>query len=155
MGPFTPTTQDSTIYTLAAQMMAALPVGATGDADRARIDKALDLVGDVQRMPDRPDLFLVTSQSTADTAYQVHQGQCNCPDASRRDARRCKHSRAVEIFIKLERLDAEQSDPTLTIRVDPDLPAQCSRCHTEAASPRHRGGLGKQCISAELFGAEV
>ena len=106
MTTLTPT-QDSMVYQIAAQMMAA----ATSDADTARIDRALDLVSGVERMA-RPDLFLVTSATVADAAYRVHQGQCNCPDASKRDARRCKHAVAVQLFCQLERaeVDAEQSD---------------------------------------------
>lgn len=113
MGPFTPTTQDTTVYTLAAQMMAA----AASDADRARIDKALDLVETVERTA-TPGLFLVGSQSCPNGAYRVRDGLCCCPDAANRDARRCKHAVAVELFKQAERLDAEQSDPT----PDPDAP---------------------------------
>ncbi len=114
MSALTPT-QDSMVYQLAAQMMAA----ATSDADTARIDRALDLVSGVERMA-RPDLFLVTSQTVADAAYRVHQGQCNCPDASKRDARRCKHVYATVIFQQLERMEAERLDPTLSVVVEPE-----------------------------------
>jgi hypothetical protein len=114
MGPFTPQTQDTTVYTLAAQLMA----DAANDGDRERIDRALDLVATVERTPIR-GLFLVPSASTAGGCYHVRHGLCDCPDAQRRDALRCKHAAAVQLFQLVERADAEAGDPTIAITVEP------------------------------------
>jgi len=102
--------QDSIIYQIAAEMMAA----ATTDADRARIDRALDLVGSVERTAN-PGRFLVQSQSNPNGAYLVDHGTCHCPDAAKRDSRNCKHSWAVRLFAAVERaeVDAEQADATI------------------------------------------
>ena len=100
------TQQESTIYTLAAELMAAAP----SDADRARIDRALDLVETVERTAN-PGRFLVPSQSNPNGAYLVDHGTCHCPDAAKRDSRNCKHSWAVRLFCAAERLEAEQDEP--------------------------------------------
>jgi hypothetical protein len=113
-------TQDSTLYRLAADLMAALPRGATGDADRARIDRALDLVATVERTA-FPSVYLVRSASEPNRAYRVHNNLCNCPDTPReRGATRCKHEWAVLLFNQWERADAEAHDPTITITVEPE-----------------------------------
>ncbi len=146
MSALTPT-QDSMVYHLAAQMMAA----ATSDADTARIDRALDLVKTVQRMPTRADLFIVNSATTADTAYSVHQGQCNCDDASKRDARRCKHAIAVQLFCQLERaeVDAEQTedDNYYCVLCDEVIPAV-------AVVETRWGFMHERCAASEPRDAE-
>jgi hypothetical protein len=106
-------TREHTIYRLAADLMAALPPGATGDADRDRIDRAIDLVETVERTAS-PSVYLVRSASTPDAAYRVQSNLCNCPDTPReRGAACCKHAYAVQLLNRLERAetDAEQRLP--------------------------------------------
>ena len=107
----TPTTQDSIIYQLADQLMSAT----TNEADRARIERAIDLVPTVERTA-TPGLFLVPSATTPDGCYRVRDGFCCCPDASKRDARSCKHAVSVILFQQAERADADRyAPPTLTV----------------------------------------
>jgi hypothetical protein len=114
MGPFTPQTQDSTVYQLAAQLMA----DATNDGDRARIDRALDLVATVERLPSGQ--WSVPS-STGQGGYVVSRDArtCDCHDYTRRETA-CKHIFSVRLAQQVERADAEAADPTITIRVDPE-----------------------------------
>jgi hypothetical protein len=62
------------------------------------------------------NVFLVTSASTPDRAYAVMRigalVTCDCPDYRERGGP-CKHGWAVVCFEAAERLDAEESDPTL------------------------------------------
>jgi hypothetical protein len=163
-------TREHTIYRLAAELMATLPQGATGDADRDRIDRAIDLVGTVERTFS-PSVYLVRSASTPDAAYRVQANGCNCPDTPReRGAACCKHAYAVQLLNRLERAETDAEQAVITIHVEPEdeaipywptagepcaLPPQCRRCQAEPACPRHPDGLGKACITNELYGEEV
>jgi hypothetical protein len=133
--------------------------------DATRLAKAVRIVqaGAVERLP--AGLWLVISETSPDGCYRVTHGQCNCPDAARRDARGCKHAIGVALFIAAERAEAEQGldvDAPIGYELTAlafellgeacDLPAQCSRCGQEAAIPSHRDHLGATCISRELFG---
>jgi hypothetical protein len=79
--------------------------------DPRRLLDAAALVPTVERTATL-GLFLVRSATTPDAAYHVQSGVCNCMDAQRRDARRCKHALAVAAFQLLERAEAEAGDPT-------------------------------------------
>jgi hypothetical protein len=69
-----------------------------------------------------PGLFLVPSATTPDAAYRVQNGLCNCLDAQRRDARRCKHALAVAAFQLLERAEAEAGQPVDPADADEEIP---------------------------------
>jgi hypothetical protein len=79
--------------------------------DPRRLLAAAALVPTVERTATL-GLFLVRSATTPDAAYHVQSGVCNCMDAQRRDARRCKHALAAAAFQLLERAEAEAGDPT-------------------------------------------
>jgi hypothetical protein len=166
MGPFTPQTQDSTVYQLAAQLMA----DATNDGDRARIDRALDLVATVERT-NRPGVWLVRSASQPDRAYRVEGQVCSCADHAKRQAA-CKHYWATVLAHRLERMDAEAHDPILEIVVRPEdeaipyeltglallgepcdlapLAATCILCR-EPVQRVTRSGECLPCVNAYMF----
>jgi len=138
------------------------------DQDPTRLEKAVQLVreGAVERTAD-PRVWLVVSQSCGTSAYRVIGGQCHCPDASRRDARRCKHAASVALYQLAERVEVDLDGVSvdepigyvLTVEAirwldgeAVDLPRQCSRCHSENAILTHRDGLGARCIAGELYG---
>jgi hypothetical protein len=100
MGPFTPQTQDSTVYTLAAQLMA----DAANDGDRARIDRALDLVATVERLPSGQ--WSVPS-STGQGGYVVSRDArtVRLPDYTRRET-------ALQAHFQRPALRAWSSAPT-------------------------------------------
>jgi hypothetical protein len=74
------------------------------------------------------NVFVVTSASVADHAYVVVRTgallTCDCDDYRHRGGP-CKHGWAVVCFEATERLDAEASDPTVTLfptpAYDPDV----------------------------------
>src|SRR5215204_414 len=78
--------------------------------DPRRLLDGAALVPTVERTA-TPGLFLVPSATTPDAAYRVQNGLCNCLDAQRRDARRCKHALSVACFQMLERRELEVGDP--------------------------------------------
>jgi hypothetical protein len=135
----------------------------------ARISRAAGIVktGYIERVA--PDMWLVGSESSPDNAYRVTRGQCNCPDAQRRDARNCKHCWSVRLAVQAERLEAESALDAdapipyaltdlayLVLDGEPcALPAQCPRCHAEAAILSHIDHLGAACLSRELFGGDA
>ncbi len=137
-------------------------------ADAARIDRAVELVqrGHVERTA-RPGQWLVVSRTVANRAYHVSAAGCDCEDYRKRGGH-CLHQYAVELFCYAERAEAE---PTLDVDapvpfaltdlaylvLDGEpcaLPAQCPRCHAEAAILTHRDHLGARCLADELFGTD-
>src|SRR5829696_5324331 len=89
--------------------------------DPRRLLDGAALVPTVERTA-TPGLFLVPSATTPDAAYHVQSGVCNCLDAQRRDARRCKHALAVRAFEMLERRELEAGDPTPAGSTDEPIP---------------------------------
>jgi hypothetical protein len=71
-----------------------------------RLMDAASLLVNVERTS-TTGLFLVVSASDPAVAYRVQGGLCNCPDASKRDPRRCKHALSVRCFELLERADVD------------------------------------------------
>jgi hypothetical protein len=151
----------ATIDRLAVDLMTRNPANAERISRGAEIAKAAG----VERTA-APFVFLVASQSAASAMYRVDHGLCSCPDASRREARECKHAWACRLALQAERTEAEAGMPAdeaipyeLTelayLALDgehPDLPLLCHRCHAEPSLPSHRDHLGADCISRELFG---
>jgi uncharacterized Zn finger protein len=84
-----------------------------GAAERIARGAALVAAGAVERVY---NVFLVTSASAPDRAYAVMRigalVACDCPDYRERGGP-CKHGWAVVCLEAAERLDAEQSDPTV------------------------------------------
>jgi hypothetical protein len=126
--------------------------------DPRRLLDGAALVPTVERTA-TPGLFLVPSATTPEAAYRVQNGVCNCLDAQRRDARRCKHALAVRAFQMLQR-DAEASDPTLQpipyaltprgLAASTDPLTECAACDHDAVY--HDGAAGactRQGVDAE------
>src|SRR3954471_24788867 len=89
--------------------------------DPRRLLDGAALVPTVERTA-TPGLFLVPSATTPNAAYRVQNGVCNCLDAQRRDARRCKHALAVIAFQLLERVEAEAGGPTSAGAAEEPIP---------------------------------
>jgi hypothetical protein len=89
---------------------------------------------------------------TPDAAYRVENGVCNCLDAQRRDARRCKHALAVRAFQMLERADAEVgclADPDADAAIPHVLTAQAI-----AVLEPHRECAACPCTAADHDGPD-
>src|SRR4051812_11909018 len=94
-------------------IVATLTTANPGAACRIARGAALVAAGAVERVH---NVWLVTSASTPNRAYGVIRLgallTCDCPDYRERGGP-CKHGWATVIYQAAERLDAEQSDPTL------------------------------------------
>jgi len=106
-----PTFSLATLRTVLAEMTAERP-------DRAcRLQRAAYLVAfRVIERAETPGCWWVQSETDDAQQYFVvdvggDRFTCRCPDAERR-GHPCKHSLAVMLHQRAERLDAEQSDPT-------------------------------------------
>jgi hypothetical protein len=107
---------DATLTLIVAHLPAivtTLTAANPGAACRIARGAALVAAGAVERVY---NVFLVTSASAPDRAYAVMRIgallTCDCPDYRERGGP-CKHGWAVVCFEVAERLDAEQSDPTV------------------------------------------
>src|SRR4051794_9229867 len=143
------TTLDPIVAHLPA-VVTTLNAAHPGAACRIARGAALVAAGAVERVY---NVWLVTSASTHNRAYGVVRvGElltCDCEDARRR-GNPCKHGWAVAIFQAVERLDAEQSDPTvqpigyaLTPRglvASTDPLTECAQCDHDAVY--HDGAAG-------------
>src|SRR3954466_14583907 len=83
-----------------------------------RLQRALAIVVTCEIEPfiSRSDAWQVQSLSDPDTYYVVTTFDrlliCSCPDAANRGLP-CKHTLAIDLSRRAERLDAEQADPPL------------------------------------------
>ena len=106
-----PTFPIAHLRTAYATMVAAHP-----EQDR-RLQRALAIVvaAEIERFISRGDAWQVQSLSDPDTYYVVTTFDrlliCSCPDAANRGLP-CKHTLAIELYRRAERLDADQGDPT-------------------------------------------
>jgi hypothetical protein len=100
----------STTTPIVAEAQALEPIFAALLADPLvcprRLMDAASLLPNVERTA-TAGLFLVVSATDPTTAYSVQDGLCNCPDAQRRDARRCKHALSCRVYALLERADVD------------------------------------------------
>ena len=135
------------LSTAVATLTAAHPAAA------CRIERGARLVAAGAVSPVYGIGYLVTSESEPGRSYWVQRvggiPTCDCEDARQR-GNPCKHGWAVALFDACERLDAEQSDPTvepipytLTPRglVASTHPlTECAECDHDAAD--HDGAAG-------------
>jgi hypothetical protein len=152
----------SNLHQIVADLQAAHP------AAGSRVEKgaALFLFRHVERSAS--GTWYVQSETDAAVAYVLAGDQCTCQDFQRHgDQSPCKRQFCRAIYQRAERLEADANSPicweltpeaeaTLAALGEPaELPAQCSRCHAEAAIHSHVDHLGFDCISRELFGPDA
>src|SRR4051812_28939502 len=149
------------LRTAYATMIAAHP-----EQDR-RLQRALAIVvaAEIERFISRGDAWQVQSLSDPDTYYVVTTLDrlliCSCPDAANRGLP-CKHTLAIDLYRRAERLDAEEADPTqqpigyaLTGRglvASTDPLAECADCGDDAIY--HDGPAGacsREGVDAEGY----
>ena len=122
-----------------------------------RLQRALAIVVacEIEPFISRGDAWQVQSLSDPDTYYVVTTLDrlliCSCPDAANRGLP-CKHTLAIDLYRRAERLDAEEADPTqqpigyaLTGRglvASTDPLAECAACGDDAI---HHDGPEGQC----------
>jgi hypothetical protein len=129
MYPSTPQAQSTapafslaTLRTVLAEMTAEHPERA------CRLQRGAYLVAfRVIERAETPGCWWVQSETDDTQQYfvvDVGGGRftCRCPDAERR-GHPCKHSLAVMLYQRAERLDAEQNDPTNNVIFFPEQPA--------------------------------
>ena len=156
-----PTFSIAHLRTAYAAMVAAHPEQDT------RLQRALAIVvaSDIEQFISRGDAWQVQSLNDPDIYYVVTTLDrlliCSCPDAANRGLP-CKHTLAIDLYRRAERLDAEEADPTqqpigyaLTARglaAGTDPLAECAECGDDALY--HDGAAGacsREGVDAEGY----